>query len=222
MAGLVLLACAFGVGARFWFPDMLDRMEALLAATRGLGTVGWLAFVAAEILIAVVGFIPASLFGIVAGAVYGIGLGFGLAALGICLGAVISFALSRSLFRGAIIRFLDNRRRLGALDARVRGGGWVLVCLLRASPVMPFAITSLLLGVSAVRFRDYLIGTLAALPALLGYVCVGRLSDANLTASGATGGINVALLGFGAVATVLLTARIGAMMRSSHRETARP
>ena len=38
---------------------------------------------------------------------------------------------------------------------------------------MPFVATSYLLGLSAISLRDYMLGTLAALPALLGYVSLG-------------------------------------------------
>lgn len=218
MVGLVLLACASGVAVRLWFPGLLAWMEALLSATRALGPAGWLIFIGGEVLIAVIGVLPASLFGIVAGAVYGIGIAFALSSVGLALGATISFLASRSLLRGAIIRMLRTRRRLGTLDARVGAGGWPFVCLLRASPVMPFAITSLLLGLSSVRFRDYAIGTLAALPALFGYVCIGRLGEASLAGHAASGRIGMALLGLGAVATVLLSVWIAAMVRSTLRE----
>jgi len=38
---------------------------------------------------------------------------------------------------------------------------------------MPFVATSYLLGLSAISLRDYMLGILAALPALLGYVSLG-------------------------------------------------
>lgn len=219
MFGLVLLACVSGVAVRLWFPGLLTWVESVLDETRALGPLGWLIFVSGEVLIAVIGVLPASLVGIVAGAVYGIGVAFPLSAVGLALGATISFLVSRSFLRDAFARMLRTRRRLGALDANVGAGGWLLVCLLRASPVMPFAITSLLLGLSSVRFRDYAIGTLAALPALLGYVCIGRLGEASLAGYG-SGWIEMALLGLGAVATILLSLWIAAMIRSSLREAA--
>ena len=53
---------------------------------------------------------------------------------------------------------------------------------------MPFVATSYLLGLSAISLRDYMLGTLAALPALLGYVSLGAFSRAGVSAStGAAG-----------------------------------
>ena len=60
--------------------------------------------------------------------------------------------------------------------------GWRIVCLLRVSPVMPFAATSYVLGMSAVGIQAYVLGTLASLPALLGYVYIGTLAEAGLSA----------------------------------------
>jgi uncharacterized membrane protein YdjX (TVP38/TMEM64 family) len=60
--------------------------------------------------------------------------------------------------------------------SRLAQDGWRLVCVLRVSPVMPFAMTSYALGLTGISQRAYLLGTLAALPALLGYVTVGALA----------------------------------------------
>ena len=85
-----------------------------------------------------------------------------------------------------------------------------MVCLLRFSPVMPFSATSYMLGLSSIDLRSYIVGTLAALPALFGYVLIGTLADAGLSAwmSGA-GPLRWILLGIGGVATLVLTVRLG-------------
>jgi uncharacterized membrane protein YdjX (TVP38/TMEM64 family) len=88
--------------------------------------------------------------------------------------------------------------------------GWKLVCLLRISPIMPFSATSYALGLSSIRLGSYLLGTLASLPALFGYVFMGSLADASLSAlqTGA-GPVKWGLLVLGVVATVALTVYIG-------------
>jgi uncharacterized membrane protein YdjX (TVP38/TMEM64 family) len=50
-----------------------------------------------------------------------------------------------------------------------------MVCY-RPRRLMPFVATSYLLGLSAISLRDYMLGILAALPALLGYVLLGYVS----------------------------------------------
>ncbi|GAC1484520.1 MAG: hypothetical protein NVS2B11_10200 [Acetobacteraceae bacterium] len=101
--------------------------------------------------------------------------------------------------------------RLAGLDAAMGRDGWRFVCLLRISPVMPFALTSYALGLTTIPGRDYLLGTLASLPALMGYVAVGALARHGVT-GGAMGPLNWVLLAVGGVATVALILRSGAML----------
>jgi uncharacterized membrane protein YdjX (TVP38/TMEM64 family) len=78
---------------------------------------------------------------------------------------------------------------------------------------MPFVATSYLLGLSAISLRDYMLGTLAALPALLGYVSLGAFARAGLSAStGAAAPFPWALLAAGFAATALAVAHIGALV----------
>ena len=185
------------------------------AQTSGPG--GWAVFMLAQTLIAMVGLVPASLLGIAAGGVYGIVLGFVLAATGTLVGGWISFMLARSLLRPWVERLLARRgpSRLVRLDAAVTRDGWRFVCLLRVSPVMPFAITSYALGLTEISGRDYLLGTLASLPALAGYVCAGALAQYGLrTANGnaSLGAAGWALLTVGLAATGLLIFRSGTLL----------
>lgn len=176
---------------------------------RAAGAAGPVALAVLQVVVALSGAMPASLLGIAAGAVYGVVPGFLLAASGSLVGAVIAFALSRSLFRAAIERLLVRHARLRRFDGLLRHDGWKLVCLLRLSPVMPFSATSYLLGLSSLAWSDYLGGTLASLPALLGYVFLGSLTDTGISAwTGGGSPVRWLMLGLGAVATLLLTLRL--------------
>ena len=76
--------------------------------------------------------------------------------------------------------------------------------------MMPFAATSYALGLTGVRLRDYLLGTLASLPALLGYVVLGRLAGSGLQAANTGAGLaRWLMLVVGIAATAVLTLRIG-------------
>ena len=77
---------------------------------------------------------------------------------------------------------------------------------------MPFVATSYLLGLSAISLRDYMLGTLAALPALLGYVSLGAFARAGLSASTGAAPFQWALLAAGFAATALAVAHIGALV----------
>jgi uncharacterized membrane protein YdjX (TVP38/TMEM64 family) len=71
-----------------------------------------------------------------------------------------------------------------------------------------------MLGLSSIDLRSYMIGTLASLPALCGYVFIGTLADASLSAwTTGAGPLRWVLLGIGGVATVVLTIRLGQIVR---------
>jgi uncharacterized membrane protein YdjX (TVP38/TMEM64 family) len=198
-------------------PDLVAETAAWASgALRTMGPTGWIAVGAAQVLVAASGILPASLIGVAAGAVFGLPIGFVVAAVSTLAGAMLAFLLSRSVFRPVIARRLERSPRLRNIDRAVGRDGWKLVLLMRMSPVMPFAATSYLLGLSAVSMRNYLLGTLGSLPALGGYVFIGTLTDIGLSALQAGAGpLHWALLAVAAVATVLLTWRIGAMVKQS-------
>jgi len=214
VAAVLICACvALGV-LRPAVP--LALAQRMIEAARTAGPLGWVALMLLQLIVAASGILPASLLGIAAGTAYGLGLGFALAAAATMGGALLAFALSRSLFRDALARRLARRPGLARFDALLAKDGWQVVCLLRISPVMPFAATSYALGMSAVGLRAYLLGTLASLPALLGYVFLGTLADAGLSAwSSGAQPLHWAMLGVGVVATLALTVMVGRLARKA-------
>ena len=209
-AGLVSLIL-LGMLASWVSPErVIGAAEKLMHAIRELGVLGAVVFAMLQVLIAVSGILPASLLGVGAGAIYGLVPGFLLAAASTLAGAILSFFLSRSLFRANVERLVSRRPQLRNLEALIVREGWKLVCLLRVSPIMPFSAASIALGLSGVGLRDYAIGTLASLPALCGYVFIGTLADTSLS-SWATGAspLRWALIGVGSLATLILIARLG-------------
>jgi uncharacterized membrane protein YdjX (TVP38/TMEM64 family) len=219
MIAAALMGLCFVAGLVVWRlrPDLVAETAAWASGTlKSMGPGGMLAVGAAQVFVAASGILPASLIGVAAGAVFGLKLGFVVASVSTMAGAMLAFLLSRSVFRPVIARRLERSPRLRNIDRAVGRDGWKLVFLLRMSPVMPFAATSYILGLSAVSRRNYLIGTLGSLPALGGYVFIGSLTDAGLTAlqTGA-GPLHWALLAAAVIATVLLTWRIGVVVKRS-------
>ena len=163
-------------------PDaLIHASERLIAQVRDLGWAGILVFAAFQLLVTLSGVFPASLAAVAAGMIYGLLPGLGISALTTLGGAYLAFRLSRSMFRAGVHRFIARYRTLENLDELVSADGWKLVFLLRISPVMPFSATSYMLGLSKIDARSYLVGTLASLPALVGYVSMGALTNAGLS-----------------------------------------
>ncbi len=207
-----LVIAGSAVAAGIGISDVTGSLRAMLLWAQRLEAGGWVLFALVQVAVVASGVLPASLAGIAAGAVYGVALGFGLAATSTIAGAVLTLGLSRSLARGWIERLMAGRPRLRDLDRMLAADGARLVCLLRLSPVMPFAATSYMLGLSSVSVRAYVLGTLGSLPALLGYVVLGRIVGSGVT-SDAGGWLRWGTLAVGAVATAVLTVHLGRLVR---------
>lgn len=162
--------------------DSLQRLLDFYQSTRETSSIkGLIISEIIQIIIALCGILPASSAAFASGALYGIWKGFLLSAIATLIGAFISFYLSRSIFRSYIEKLLKRSTRMQKLDHLLNLDGWKLVCLLRISPIMPFALTSYALGLTSISIRAYLTGTLASLPALFGYVVMGHIASTEVT-----------------------------------------
>ena len=196
-------------------PEWGSRVvQSLIDTSRSAGGLSWAVFVSSQMLVIVSGFLPAAALGIGAGEIYGVWLGFMIAAIGTLGGATLAFFLARSIFRPLVHRFMSDRPLLVRMDKLIARDGWKTVCLLRMSPVMPFAATSYGFGLTSIGFRSYLIGTLGALPSLLGYVIMGVLARASVGAWTAGAELlQMALLVAGIAATAYLVLNISRLAR---------
>jgi uncharacterized membrane protein YdjX (TVP38/TMEM64 family) len=179
LLGGALTALAIAFFSRVGW-DWLRSAPHWIQAMPGLMANSWPAFALGQILVAASGILPASLIAIMAGATFGLGWGIVISAASTMLGGWLAFLLSRSVLRRFIERWVDSHSAMARLDQGMTQEGWRLVMLLRVSPVMPFAMTSYGLGLTRISQRDFLLGTAASLPALVGYVAIGALGQRGL------------------------------------------
>jgi uncharacterized membrane protein YdjX (TVP38/TMEM64 family) len=168
------------VGAAFWLRLPVDTwLASARAAVLQLGGAGVAVFTVAYA-IAIVLFAPAAPLTLAAGALYG-AWGLPIALAGAMIGAVVSFAIARSLLR-AHCAFLCSRYQLSAsIDRAVAGLGWRAVLLMRLTPMIPFAWENYAFGMTGIRFRDYWVATLIGmLPATLIKVWLGSAGASTL------------------------------------------
>jgi uncharacterized membrane protein YdjX (TVP38/TMEM64 family) len=173
-----------------------------------MGAVGACGYIGLQFFVSATGILPASLLGVVAGITYGLFWGSTLAVIGTIAGAVAGFHLGHRGLRE--LRFLPQglSRHLQSVESFVVADGWKSIFFIRLSPVMPFAATSIALGASRIRERDYLIGTLASLPSLFGYVYAGSLLGGQTSLiSPELHTVFVWALAIGSVATVAVVTR---------------
>jgi uncharacterized membrane protein YdjX (TVP38/TMEM64 family) len=193
------------------------------AWVNGLGVWGPLVFIVGYA-VAAVAFVPGSILTLAAGAIFGIGPGVLYAFTAAVLGSSAAFLISRYLARGAIERRLSGNQRFASIDRAVGAQGRKIVFLLRLSPVFPFSLLNYALGLTQVRFADYLVAALGMLPGTLLYVYYGKLAgDVAALAGGAAvqkGAGYYTVLGLGLVATVAVTALVTRIARRALQDAA--
>lgn len=116
--------------------------------------------------------VPATVLSIGAGVLFGFPLGVPVVMAGAFTGATVGFLLARHLGRSALDGI--GGERLARLDDLLRRRGLLAVLAVRMVPVLPFAVINMACGLSALRTRDYLVGTgLGMLPAVTAFVGIG-------------------------------------------------
>jgi uncharacterized membrane protein YdjX (TVP38/TMEM64 family) len=174
-----------------------------------LGPLGPVAFIVGYAL-AAVAFVPGSLLTLAAGAVFGVGLGTVYTLIGATFGATGAFLISRHIARGAFQRRMAGVPRFAIIDRAISREGWKVVLLLRLSPVFPFNLLNYALGLTRIRFVDFLIASIGMLPGTLLYTYSGKVvGDIAALASGQSPPRTTAyyvVLGLGLAATVAVTA----------------
>jgi uncharacterized membrane protein YdjX (TVP38/TMEM64 family) len=165
----------------------------------------------------VVAFVPASLLTLAGGAIFGVAKGTAYVFAAAVLGSSLAFLVSRYFARSAIERRLAGNERFAAIDGAVREHGRWIVFLLRLSPVFPFNLLNYALGLTSVRFADYLVASFGMLPGTLLYVYSGKaVGDVAALAGGAAparGGLYYALLALGLTATAVVTVLVTRIAR---------
>ena len=159
--------------------------------------------------LATVALAPGSILTLAAGAIFGLVEGTLIVMIGATLGAALAFLVSRHLAQERIRLWLERRFRVEPVDRAVARKGFRVVFLLRLSPLFPFNLLNYALGLTRVRFRDYLAASIGMLPASFLYVYYGKaIGSLAAIAGGAEsqrGSEYWIFLGVGLVATVAVT-----------------
>lgn len=188
------------------------------AWVEGLGAWGPAAFIAGYV-VACVAFVPGAVLTLAAGVLFGLARGVLYVFIAATLGSAAAFLVSRYVARAAIERRLAGDARFSAIDGAIARQGVRIVILLRLSPVFPFNLLNYALGLTRIRFVDYLVASIGMLPGTVLYVYYGTAigSLAQLAAGkrpeGGTAG--AALLGLGLVATIAVTLLVTRLARQA-------
>jgi uncharacterized membrane protein YdjX (TVP38/TMEM64 family) len=193
---LLVLAVAALAATAAWTP--LGQVPEAVARLGPLAPVAGV-LVGAALLAALVPRTPISL---ACGVLFGATTG-AVCALAVALaGATVTFGAGRLLGRDFAAR--RGGRWWPRLDAWVGREGVLAVAAVRSLPIGPFGLAGYAYGASAIRPRDYALGTLiAAPPSAVAYALVG----AAVVAPGSASPLTVAPLALGALLTLALLVR---------------
>lgn len=211
---LLLLALAAVVAlAALWLlgREVGDVLPRFTAWVQGLGVWGPVAYVVGYIVATVV-FAPGVILTLASGVLFGLLWGTVYTLIGATIGAALAFLIARYLARGLIERKLAARPRFQAIDRAVGRQGLKIVFLMRLSPIFPYNLLNYALGLTRVRFADYLLACVGMIPGTLLYVYYGKaLGSLAAVASGAEiekGAEFWSFLGLGLIATIAVTTYI--------------
>jgi uncharacterized membrane protein YdjX (TVP38/TMEM64 family) len=189
----------------------MDWLAAVVIRLAELGPWAPVFFVALYV-VAAVTLAPAFLLTVAAGVLFGVWRGSLFVFIGAVLGASAAYAVSIRLTRLPFLAWLDRDPRVLVVRKAVAGEGARVQFLLRLSPIIPFNLLNYALGLSQVRYRDFLIASIGMLPAIVMYTYYGKVvGDVAALAAGIAPPRGVeyyTLLVVGLVTTVVATTMV--------------
>ncbi len=135
----------------------IDGLNQIQDIVQDAGIWGYVIFVIAYA-IATLLILPVTAFNIAGGALYGNVEGLLLTSLGALLSALLGFILARSL------KFSADDERWSNISQKLVAGGIGYSFASRLLPIIPYGVVSFAAGLSPIKRRDYLLGTLLGTP----------------------------------------------------------
>lgn len=116
--------------------------------------------------------LPSTALNLTGGAIFGPWLGTLWTSIAAIIAAVVAFAFTRTVGRDVIAHRLAGRWQ--AMDAEISQGGLFYMFAIRLLPIIPYGLVNFAAGLTSIRFRDYLLGTvLGTVPGILPFVMLG-------------------------------------------------
>ncbi|WP_059103043.1 TVP38/TMEM64 family protein [Shouchella shacheensis] len=161
------------VGALLWINQRFFQVtpERIRTWILSFGAVAPLLYVMLYILRPLILF-PASILSLAGGLAFGVWVGSILTLIGATGGAVVSFIVARNL--GRSMQQKQWTGRMETVQEQLEKHGFFYVLLLRLIPLFHFDLISYVAGVSKVRFRAFLSGTIVGMvPGVIAYTFLG-------------------------------------------------
>lgn len=168
---LVIAVLVFVFKFKRLFHDMSYRH--LKRFLLSYGKFSALAFIIIYSLKAVLLVIPASLLSIVAGNIYGPLNAFIFSIIGCFFSGTLAFCLAKALGKPFVDKLLKGK--VLKLDSAIEKHGFIIMLLMRLSFVFPYDVLSYAAGLTKIKYRDYILGTiLGIIPEMILYSYIGK------------------------------------------------
>jgi uncharacterized membrane protein YdjX (TVP38/TMEM64 family) len=195
-----LALAAVGVAAALAFLPVADWADVVEDRIEMLSLGEGLVIFAALYVVATLLLVPAWIFPVAAGTIFGFAWGLAISLASAMSSAVGAFFIARHVLRAPVRRLAGRFTAFAACEKALSADGWKVVALLRLSPVVPFGAKNYLFGTTRVKLANYAIGTFIGL--LPGMIFKVYLGWAGRYALGAEGGpMKWALCALGLAAT---------------------
>ncbi len=171
-----LFAFAMAVSLLAWRLHLTNRLPELQAWIRSFGAAGPLVFLGVSVVCITLA-LPAVLFNLAAGALFGLGVGSCLALTGGLCGAALAFLIARYVARDAVKRAVTRHAWVRHLQERAEKYDAILVVATRILPVFPFNLVNYAWGLTNIGFFRYVFWTaIGKSPNFVFFVALGAAS----------------------------------------------
>lgn len=221
--GAAVLGIALLVGLGVAFKDDIYSSLAIFSALlEEWGPFGYVAYAAAYIVLEVLA-VPAIPLTMTAGVLFGPLLGSVIVSISATIAATIAFLIARYVARDRVLEIARKNSKFAAIDKAIGKESFKLVLFLRLSPLLPFALSNYLYGLTSVDLGEYVLGSwLGMFPGTFAYVSAGDVSKSvfeNASGGGGTAGLgSVAPLALGVGGTLLATTFISRIVMKTLKE----
>jgi len=201
LALILVIAAGFATAATHWNEINVETLEIRI---REFGIWAPLLFIAAYC-VAAIFFLPATLFTLAAGVLFGPLWGAVYSLAGASLGAALAFFVARYIAANWISGHAGPR--VSRIIDGVAEEGWRFVAVTRLIPIFPYAPLNYFFGVSRVPFLHFLLATIIFMaPSALAYSWLGHIGME--AAAGRGNWVKFALLGLAALALIIFLPRV--------------
>ena len=167
---LLIIICIIATGVGVYFLGGIDQ-EQLQLFLKKAGI--WAPII--YILFYTIGtllILPSTPLNLTGGAIFGVWLGTLWTTVAAIVAAVVAFAFTRTIGRDLVAEKFAGRWE--AIDAEMSQGGLFYMFAIRLLPIIPYGLVNFVAGLTSIRFRDYLVGTmLGTVPGILPFVMIG-------------------------------------------------